>query len=254
MTWRNDSGLVGGVVIVTGAAGGIGSAVCRALAECGAIVAGVDRPGSRLAEVMSGLTGNGHVAIEQDLSRIESHAAIIAAAKDAGIVVGLAHIAAVILRNNDLYSITEEEWDLQFDVNVKSTFFLNRALAADWRAAGRRGSIVNFASQGWWTGGIGNSIPYSATKGGVVSLTRGLAKTLAADGIRVNSIAPGGVDTVMMRDGLSDTARSAFIDTVPMGRIAEPEELAGAVLYLLSDASSFVTGTVLNVSGGQLIY
>lgn len=254
MTWRNDSGLVGGVVIVTGAAGGIGSAVCRALAECGAIVAGVDRPGSPLAEAMSGLTGNGHVAIEQDLSRIESHAAIIASAKSAGTVVGLAHIAAVILRNNDLYSITEEEWDLQFDVNVKSTFFLNRALAADWRAEGRGGSIVNFASQGWWTGGIGNSIPYSATKGGVVSLTRGLAKTLAADGIRVNSIAPGGVDTVMMRDGLSDAARSAFIATVPMGRIAEPEELAGAVLYLLSDASSFVTGTVLNVSGGQLIY
>ncbi|MBX9717531.1 MAG: SDR family oxidoreductase [Microbacteriaceae bacterium] len=254
MTWRNDSGLVGRVVIVTGAAGGIGSAVCRALAECGAIVAGVDRPGSPLPETMSSLTGNGHVAIEHDLSRIESHSAIIAAAREAGTVVGLAHIAAVLLRNNDLYSITEEEWDLQFDVNVKSTFFLNRALAADWRAEGRGGSIVNFASQGWWTGGIGNSIPYSATKGGVVSLTRGLAKTLAADGIRVNSIAPGGVDTVMMRDGLSDAARSAFIDTVPMGRIAEPEELAGAVLYLLSDASSFVTGTVLNVSGGQLIY
>ncbi len=254
MSWRNDSGLVGNVVIVTGAAGGIGSAVCRALAECGAIVAGVDRPGTPLADVMSGLTGDGHLAIEEDLSRIASHATVISTAKSAGPVVGLAHVAAVILRNNDLYSITEEEWDLQFDVNVKSTFFLNRALAADWRAEGRSGSIVNFASQGWWTGGIGNSIPYSATKGGVVSLTRGLAKTLAADGIRVNSIAPGGVDTVMMREGLSDAARSAFIDTVPMGRIAEPDELAGAVLYLLSDASSFVTGTVLNVSGGQLIY
>lgn len=254
MTWRNDSGLVGNVVIVTGAAGGIGSSVCRALAECGATVAGVDRPGSPLGKVIDGLTGQGHIAIEEDLSRIASHATVIDAAKGAGTVVGLAHIAAVILRNNDLYSITEEEWDLQFDVNVKATFFLNRALAADWRAEGRGGSIVNFASQGWWTGGIGNSIPYSATKGGVVSLTRGLAKTLAADGIRVNSIAPGGVDTVMMRDGLSDAARSAFIDTVPMGRIAEPEELAGAVLYLLSNASSFVTGTVLNVSGGQLIY
>lgn len=254
MMWRNDSGLIGGVVIVTGAAGGIGSAVCRALAECGAIVAGVDRPGSPLADVMSSLAGHGHVAIEEDLSRIDSHASIIEAAKNAGTVVGLAHVAAVILRNNDLYAITEEEWDLQFDVNLKATFFLNRALAADWRANGRGGSIVNFASQGWWTGGIGNSIPYSATKGGVVSLTRGLAKTLAADGIRVNAIAPGGVDTVMMREGLSDAARSAFIDTVPMGRVADPDELAGGVLYLLSDASSFVTGTVLNVSGGQLIY
>ncbi|MER3388673.1 MAG: SDR family oxidoreductase [Microcella sp.] len=254
MTWRNDSGLVGNVVMVTGAAGGIGSAVCRALAECGAIVAGVDRPGSSLSETIDGLIGDGHVAIEENISDVGSHSAIIAAAKAAGTVVGLAHVAAVILRNNDLYAITEEEWDLQFDVNMKATFFLNRELAAEWRSTGARGSIVNFSSQGWWTGGIGNSIPYSATKGGVVSMTRGLAKTLAADGIRVNSIAPGGVDTAMMREGLSAEARAAFIATVPMGRVAAPEELAGAVMYLLSDASTFVTGTVLNVSGGQLIY
>jgi len=254
MTWRTDSGLVGRVVIVTGAAGGIGSAVCRALAECGAIVAGVDRPGSDLEAVIHSLTGKGHLAIEHDLARIASHSTIIDEAKKAGTIVGLAHVAAVILRNNDLYGITEEEWDLQFDVNLKATFFLNRAIAAEFVSAGHRGSIVNFASQGWWTGGIGNSIPYSATKGGVVSLTRGLAKTLAADGIRVNAVSPGGVETAMMRDGLSDAARSAFIDTVPMGRVADPDELAGAVLYLLSDASSFVTGTVLNVSGGQLIY
>lgn len=254
MTWRNDSGLVGRVVIVTGAAGGIGSAVCRALAECGAIVAGVDRPDSTLARTMAGLPGTGHVAIEEDLSRVASHGVIIDTAKKAGTIVGLAHIAAVILRNNDLYSITEEEWDIQFDVNVKATFFLNRAFAEELRSTGSRGSIVNFASQGWWTGGIGNSIPYSASKGSVVSLTRGLAKTLAPDGIRVNAVAPGAVETAMMRDGLSDAARSAFVDTVPMGRVADPDELAGAVLYLLSDSSSYVTGTVLNVSGGQLIY
>lgn len=254
MNWSNHSGLVGNVVIVTGAAGGIGSAVARALAESGAIVAAVDRPGAPLATVVDALAGTGHVAIEADLSDLSSHASIIGTAQGAGTIVGLAHIAAVILRNNDLFSITEEEWDTQFDVNLKATFFLNRALAAHWMAAQARGSIVNFSSQGWWTGGIGNSIPYSATKGGVVSLTRGLARTLAADGIRINTIAPGGVDTVMMRDGLSDAAREAFIGTIPMGRIAEADELAGGVLYLLSDASSFVTGTVLNVSGGQLIY
>ena len=254
MVWRNDSGLEGGVVIVTGAAGGIGSAVCRALADAGAIVAGVDRPGAPLAAVIDALPGSGHVSIEADLSRIDSHATILSAAGAAGTIVGLAHVAAVILRNNDLYSITEEEWDLQFAVNVKATFFLNRALAAAWREAGTGGSIVNFASQGWWTGGIGNSIPYSATKGAVVSLTRGLAKTLAGDGIRVNAIAPGAVDTMMMREGLSDEARAAFIGTVPLGRIAEADELSGAVLYLLSHASTYVTGTTLNVSGGQLIY
>lgn len=254
MKWRNDSGLSGNVVIVTGAGGGIGGAVCRALDECGAIVAGVDRPGSPVKEVIGALSGTHHVAIELDLREVDQHFRIIESAKALGTVVGLAHVAATIIRNDDLYAVSEQEWDEQTDINLKATFFLNRTFAADLRAAGRPGSIVNFSSQGWWTGGIGNSIPYSATKGGVVTLTRGLARTLAPDGIRVNAVAPGAVETVMMREGLKPEAREAFIASIPMGRIADPDEISGATLYLLSDASSYVTGTVLNVSGGQLIY
>jgi NAD(P)-dependent dehydrogenase (short-subunit alcohol dehydrogenase family) len=205
-------------------------------------------------DVIGALSGKNHLAIEQDLLEVAQHAKIIEQAAELGTVVGLAHIAGTIIRNNDLYAVTEEEWDEQADVNMKATFFLNRTFAENLRAAGRSGSIVNFSSQGWWTGGIGNSIPYSATKGAVVSLTRGLARTLAPDGIRVNAVAPGAVETVMMREGLNEDARTAFVGTIPMGRIADPDELAGATLYLLSEASSYVTGTVLNVSGGQLIY
>lgn len=254
MTWRNDTGLIGNVVVVTGAGGGIGAAVCRALDECGAIVVGVDRAGSPVKDVIGALSGKNHLAIEQDLRELLKHTEIIERAKALGTVVGLAHVAGTIIRNNDLYAVSEQEWDEQADVNLKVTFFLNRTFAADLLADGLPGSIVNFSSQGWWTGGIGNSIPYSATKGGVVSLTRGLARTLARDGIRVNAVAPGAVETIMMREGLKDEARDAFIATIPMGRIADPAELAGATLYLLSEASSYVTGTVLNVSGGQLIY
>ena len=117
-----------------------------------------------------------------------------------------------------------------------------------------RGSIVNFTSQGWWTGGFGGSVVYAASKGGVVSLTRGLARSFAADGVRVNAVSPGGVDTPMMSEGVSDEVMRGFMAQVPLGRLAEPAELAGAVLYLASSASSYVTGTVLNVSGGQLMY
>ena len=124
-------------------------------------------------------------------------------AEDAvGPLVALAHLAAVLHRRHDIREIDEADWDLQADVNLKATFFLNRAFAEHLRAAGRGGAIVNFSSQGWWTGGFGGSVVYNATKGGIVTMTRGLARTYAGAGIRVNAVAPGLVDTSMLSDDL----------------------------------------------------
>ena len=95
---------------------------------------------------------------------------------------------------------------------------------------------------------------YAATKGGVVSLTRGLAKVFAPDNVRVNAIAPGGVDTLMFRDGLDQAGYDSFTEKIPLGRIAAPEDLVGMTLFLASDASSYLTGATMNVTGGQLIY
>lgn len=256
--WRNDAGLAGNSVLVTGAAGGIGRAVAAALAEAGAVVVAVDRPGSGVGELPAGLAGAGHVPVEVDLSDPETHGVLmdnaVAAAPAGGKLAALVHLAAVLRRRDTVDDVTEEDWDAQADLNLRATFFLNRAAWRCLRTQGLGGSIVNYASQGWWTGGFGGSVAYAATKGGIVSMTRGLARSFAPDGVRVNAVAPGGVDTDMYHDGLDERADQAFIDQVPLGRLASPEEMTGPTLFLASDASRYVTGTVLNVSGGQLAY
>jgi NAD(P)-dependent dehydrogenase (short-subunit alcohol dehydrogenase family) len=160
----------------------------------------------------------------------------------------------VLRRRHDITEIDEADWDAQVDVNFKATFFLDRAFAERLRESGRPGAIVNFSSQGWWTGGFGGSVVYNATKGGIVTLTRGLARSYGAAGIRVNSVAPGLVDTPMLRDGMADEVLQGLVDQVPLGRMAAPAEVAPAVVFLASDHARYITGTTLNISGGWLMY
>jgi NAD(P)-dependent dehydrogenase (short-subunit alcohol dehydrogenase family) len=253
MTWTLGAGLEGSGVLVTGAAGGIGRAVCAAFAAAGANVVAVDLVSAD--EVVAGLGGPGrHTAIAADLAVLDGLDGLVAeAAAATGSLDVLAHVAAVI-RRRELDDVTEEDWEVQESVNLRAAFFLNRAAARVMREQGRGGRIVNFASQGWWTGGFGGSVVYAATKGGVVSMTRGLARTYGPDGILVNCVSPGAVDTPMLRDGMTPEALESFRAQIPLGRFASPEELAGAVVFLASDHASYITGATLNVSGGQLMY
>ena len=143
---------------------------------------------------------------------------------------------------------------VQVDVNLKAAFFLCREVGLALTAAGRGGRIVTFTSQGWWTGGFGGSVVYRAAKGGVVSFTRGLARTFGAAGITANSVSPGAVETPMLLTDLTDEDVAAMEKATPLGRLGKPDELAGPVVFLLSHHASFVSGATLNVSGAWLMY
>lgn len=249
-------GLDGKGAIVTGATGGIGREVAIALARAGARVAVVDVDGKACEQVVAELRDpESHLAFAADLTDLASHAPLLAQAEAAfGRLDVLVCLAAILRRRTTIDEVTEDDWDAQFDINLKAVFFLNRAMATVLRAGGRGGRIVNFTSQGWWTGGFGGSVVYAASKGGVVTMSRGLARTLAPDNITVNTVSPGAADTAMMRSGMTDEGLADFVKMIPLGRMADPAEVAGAVVYLASDLANYVTGATINVSGGQLMY
>lgn len=254
MAWRNDAGLTDRVVVVTGAGGGIGQSICRALDEAGARVFAVDVSNEAVRQALGPLKGPGHAGGAVDLRDLTAHDGIFEEARRGGELAALVNLAAVLIRRPTIDDVTEDDWDNQHDVNLKATFFLNRAAQHAFVAQGSGGSIVNFTSQGWWTGGFGGSVAYAASKGGVVSMTKGLARSFAPSGVRVNAVSPGGVDTPMMLGGMTEEALAHFVAMIPLGRLAAPEEMAGAVLFLASEASRYITGSVVNVSGGQLAY
>ncbi len=255
MAWNVASGLEGQGVLVTGAAGGIGRATAEAFAIAGARVMAVDLHQAAADEVVNGMEGDGHVAVGMDLTDLDAHEGLIARACDElGGLKALAHLAAVLARRDSVADVTEEDWDFQLDINLKAGFFLARTAADAMIEAGGGGSITLFSSQGWWTGGFGGSVVYCASKGGIVSMTRGLARTYGPDQIRVNAIAPGLVDTPMLMDDLAPSVFEALKAATPLNRVAAPSELAGVVVFLASDHASYISGATLNVSGGFLMY
>ncbi len=255
MTWSVGAGLEGKGVVVAGAAGGIGREVVSAFAEAGARVAAIDVSQAAVDDVVAGLPGGPHLAIGMDLRKIDAlEPTIERVAETFGRFDVLVEAAAVLVRRDSIDEVTEEDWDFQHDVNLKAAFFLDRAAARVMRRQGRGGRIINFTSQGFWSGGYGGSVAYAATKGGIVSMTRGLARSLAKDKITVNAVSPGAADTAMMRSGMTEEGLQAVAAQIPLGYMAAPSELAGTVVFLASDHAGYITGATINVSGGWLMY
>jgi NAD(P)-dependent dehydrogenase (short-subunit alcohol dehydrogenase family) len=255
MTFNLASGLEAKRVLVTGGAGGIGREVALAFAAAGSRVAVLDLDQEKVNAVVAEMQGGPHLPLAADLRPVAGHAGIIAAVVGAfGGLDVLVSAAAVLVRRYSVDEVTEADWDFQHEVNLKATFFLNQAAARVFRTQGRGGRIINFTSQGWWSGGFGGSVAYAASKGGIVSMTRGLARSLGPDGVTVNAVSPGAADTAMMRSGMTDQQLAGVVAAIPLGRMAAPSELAGTVLFLASDHAAYITGATINVSGGWLMY
>ncbi|MCF8525986.1 MAG: SDR family oxidoreductase [Candidatus Nanopelagicales bacterium] len=239
--------------ILTGAAGGTGAAVAHAMAEAGYRLVLTDTDPHALSQLAEGMRGDVRV-LPLDLREPESPARLLALADEEwSHVDALVHTAAV-LRRQPIEDVSGDDWDFQHQVNLRASFFLARAVAIHMRERATPGNLVLFASQSFWTGGYGDSVVYATTKGGLVTMTRGMARTFGAAGITVNAIAPGLIRTAMLLDQSTQGDIDAVVAATPLGRIAEPDDLVGPTLFLAGPDSKFVTGTVLNVSGGWLTY
>jgi NAD(P)-dependent dehydrogenase (short-subunit alcohol dehydrogenase family) len=243
--------------IVTGGAGGIGRATAMALAAEGAEVAVVDLDGEAAEAVAIEIRDAGFtaVAIQADVSSEADIERVIATTVAEFGGVNVVFNNAGIIRRTTAVETTAEEWDRVFNVNVRSIFLMCKHIVPIMAAAGG-GSIVNTGS-GWGLKGGGRAISYCASKGAVVNMTRALAIDHGPQGIRVNSVNPGDVNTGMLRDEAQQLGEdtNAFLAEAadrPLRRMGEPREIAAAVVWLASDESSYVTGSALVVDGGGI--
>lgn len=242
----------GAVAVITGAGGGIGRAVGRRLAGAGARLALIDLDGEALdravAEVGNeGGEAAGFVADVADAAAMERVAADVAAGLGACAV--LVNNAGVLLRGRFADAAAPAQWSRTLGVNLGGAFFASRAFLPALKAT--QGCIVNIASVHSFTA-VGNSAAYTASKGGLKQFTQALAVELAADGIRVNAVAPGAVRTGMTGEAADLEGPNGFLTRVPLRRLGEPEEVAHAVLFLASRQASYITGVTLPVDGGYL--
>ncbi len=241
------------VAIVTGAARGIGAATALLLARQGAKVAVCDIEGELTESVSANIRAEGLEAktficdvskpaqtdqLVQDV--IETYGKIDILVNNAGICPRV-----------PVDEMTEELYDRMFAINLKPIFFLTRA-AANTMKAQKWGRVVNISSTGGRIGGVHNTTVYSGTKGGMLAMTKTLARHYAPYNILINAIAPGAVDTRMFENVQADT-REEYIGTVPLKRMAKPIEIAHSIVHLCSEETTWVTGATLDVNGGVVM-
>ncbi|MFJ7661683.1 SDR family NAD(P)-dependent oxidoreductase [Lysinibacillus sp. NPDC097162] len=240
------------VIIVTGAGGGMGKAIIQGLLEQGNIVIGIDLS-------VASLTNLAHESLQTYEVNVLQEESIQAITKEVfakyGQIDGLVNALGIAQAATPIEQVTMDDWNRLMDVNVKSLFITTKAVVPYMKER-KKGSIVTIASISAVRPRPGLQA-YIASKGAAESFTRGLAIELASHQIRVNTIHPGPANTQMLAQFTADgadaeqTKHNVFIQSVPLGRLVDPTDIAGAVNYLLSDAATMVTGTTLHVDGGR---
>lgn len=242
------------IIILSGAGGGIGSATVKLLIEYGAHVVCVDQNAEALQELAKGLPQGKFTIIPIAVTNAASASKVIELSVAMHTRLdALIHMSAV-LEALEIDDVTEDQWQRHMEVNINATFFFARAAANIMKEQGKGGRIILMSSVAWLSGGMSTRLPYATTKGAVTTMARGLAKAYGPFGITINTIAPGLIDTAMMRKGLNDSARRQMEEATPLKRFGTPEEVASVVAFLASDAASFISGATINVSGGFALY
>lgn len=233
--------------LITGASGGIGAAIARALHAQGAevILSGTRRPA--LEALAAELGGRARV-IPADLSEAAASDALIAEATEGGAALDILVNNAGLTRDALALRLKDEDWEKVLAVDLTAPFRLSRA-ALKTMIRRRWGRIINIASIVGVTGNPGQA-NYAAAKAGLIGMTKSLAQEVAARGITVNAIAPGYIDTDMVHAVPEDVLQK-IIARIPVGRLGKPEEIAEAVVFLASEKASFITGATLTINGGQ---
>lgn len=242
--------LTGKTALVTGAAGGIGFKTAEKLAENGAAVALADVNPESLQKSAAALSAKGRkaIAVQLDVTDDASIAAAIKRTVDAFGGLDILVNSAGILNASTIENMQRGEWNRVLEVNLTGTFFMIQA-ALPWLKKSPAGRVVNLSSITGRMGGFEGSMCYAASKGGINSITQGMARRLSGTKITVNAVAPAAIETEMLK-GYTPEAVERQIRPIPMGRLGKPEEVAAAICYLASDEASFTTGLLMDVNGG----
>ena len=245
--------LDGKTALVTGASRGIGRAIAIKLASEGAAVAINYAGNAKAAEEVKSIieaAGGKAMLVQADVSSAESVEAMIKEVVEAFGGIDILVNNAGITRDGLLMRMKEEDWDAVINTNLKGVFYCTKAVSKLMMKK-RAGRIVNMASVVGLTGNAGQA-NYAAAKAGVIGFSKTMAKELASRGITVNMVAPGYIDTDMTAV-LSESVRETMVSGIPLGRAGTPEDVANAVLFLVSDDASYITGQVINVDGGMVM-